>query len=270
MIFDRFRLTDQVVTVTGASHGIGRAISLALAEAGADVVVVARQPADLEVVAAEIRARGRRALAVPADINVEEELDRIVQRTLDAFGRIDVLVNNAGGADESRALDTSDRALEGAFHTMVTSQFHLARASAEHLARSPNGNIVNVSAVVGCLPARGFFPYATARAAQLHMTRLLALEWAPQIRVNAVVLGGVETGGLKHFLEAHAGMRETLERATPLARLGQPEDVAAAVLYLASPAAAWVTGKWLEIDGGIVSADPPFPFQSGLGTTKPS
>jgi len=266
VIFERFRMVDQVVVVTGASHGIGRACCLAFAEAGADVVLAARRAPDLEAAAAEVRALGRRALVVPTDVNVSAQLDRLVERAVADFGRLDVIVSNAGGSNPARALDTTDELLEGAFHTNVTAQLHLARAAAKHLTRSPNGNVVHVSAVVGRIPEQGLLPYATARAAQLYMTRLLAFEWAPHIRVNAVAVGGTETRGMKEFLASNPAVKTKLEAGVPMRRMGHPEDVAAAVLYLASPAASWMTGKVLEVDGGAVAPSMPFPFESGLGT----
>jgi 7-alpha-hydroxysteroid dehydrogenase len=264
VIFERFRMVDQVAVVTGASHGIGRACCLAFAEAGADVVLAARRADDLEDTAREVRALGRRALVVPTDVRQTAQLDALVARASADLGRLDVVLNNVGGADPANALETTDEALEEAFHNNVTTQLHLARAAAKHLARSPNGNVVNVSAVVGRIPERGLVPYATARAAQLYMTRLLALEWAPKIRVNAVAIGGVDTAGLREFLASNPSMRADIEKAIPMRRVGRTEDVAAAVLYLASPAGSWVTGKVLELDGGVVAPSSPFPFRSGL------
>lgn len=263
MMIDRFRLDGKVALVTGGSSGIGRATALALAEAGAKVVIAARTAARLDEVAALIRGRGGAALAVEADVTDPAQLDALLASALGAHGRLDVLVNVAGGTPPTVALAVSDAELEAAFHFNVTSAFHLARGAAPHLAEHGAGAIVNISSAMSRRVDSGFVAYGTAKAALDHMTRLLAHEWAPRIRVNAVAVGATRTEALS-FVTAIDGVEAGMVAKTPMARLGEPEDIALAVLYLASPASAWVTGQVLAVDGGAPTSVWPFPIPNGL------
>ena len=257
MILDRFRLDGRVALVTGASKGIGRGIALGFAEAGADLVLASRNAADLEAAAEAVRARGRRALVVPCDVNERAQLERLAERAWQEYGRIDVLVNNAGGAPPKPALRTSEKAFEEAFHFNVTSAFLLSRLVISRMLERDGGNVLNVSSGLSWLVEKGFVAYGTAKAALSHMTRLLAYELAPRVRVNAIAVGAVATEALRPFLEALPEAKTRLEAATPLGRIGTPEDIAAAALYLCSPAGAWVTGKVFEVDGGTVASNWP-------------
>jgi 7-alpha-hydroxysteroid dehydrogenase len=257
MILDRFRLTDKVAIVTGAGRGIGRGIATAFAEAGAHVVCAARTPEQIERTAEAVRALGRRALAVTCDVNDRAQLERVVAETMRELGRVDVLVNNAGGAPPKPALRTSERMFEEAVHFNVTSAFLLSRFVIPHMVAGAGGAIVNISSALSHLVESGFVAYGTAKAALNHMTRLLARELAPRVRVNAIAVGSVATDALAPFL-ADAEVRRKMEELTPMRRLGTVEDIALAALYLAAPASSWVTGKILEIDGGTVASSWPF------------
>ena len=257
MILDRFRLTDKVAIVTGAGRGIGRGIALGLAQAGAAVVGAARTPATIDEVAQEIRRAGGRALAVPCDVNDSAQLGEVVAQTLKEFGRIDVVVNNAGGTPPSGALKTSEKAFEQAFHFNVTTAFVLTRLAAPHMFEVGGGVVLNISSALSHLVEKPFVAYGTAKAALNHMTRLLAYEFAPRIRVNAIAVGSVETDALSPFLKARPDLRTKMEQLTPMKRIGTPEDIAAAALYLTSPAASWVTGKVFEVDGGTFTSNWP-------------
>ncbi len=264
MILDRFRMTDQVAIVTGASAGIGRASAGAFAELGASVVLAARSPDRLEEAASEIRAAGGRALAVPTDVNDAEQVQRLVDTTVRELGRIDVLVNNAGGTMPGAALHLSQKDFEAAFHFNVGAAFLLTRLAVPHMAARDGGVVVNISSAMSHLVDPGFVAYGTAKAALSHMTRLLACEFAPRIRVNALAVGATETEALGMFLDAAPEVRTKMVEMTPMARLGTPEDIALAVLYLASPASSWVTGKVFEVDGGTVASNWPLKMPSGL------
>jgi 7-alpha-hydroxysteroid dehydrogenase len=262
MILDLFRMTDRVAIVTGASKGIGRGIALAFAEAGADLVLASRTQADLERVAGEVRARGRRALVVPCDVNERAQLERLVESAWKEFGRIDVLVNNAGGSPPKPALRTSEQMFENALRFNVTSAFLLSRLAIPRMLEGEGGAVLNISSGMSWLVEKGFVAYGTAKAALSHMTRLLAYELAPAVRVNAIAVGAIATEALLPFLES-PGLRQKLEAGTPMRRIGTPEDIAAAALYLCSPAGGWVTGKVFEVDGGTVASNWPLDMPIG-------
>lgn len=250
MILDRFKLTDQVVIVTGAGKGIGRGIALAFAEAGADVVCAARTEADIEGSAAAVRERGRQALAVPTDVLQTEDLHALVAATLERFGRIDVLVNNAGGTGPRAALDTTERYFERALRFNVTQAFLLIREAVPKMIETAGGGaIVNISSRSSDMVQTSFAAYAAGKAALNMMTRNMAPEFAPKVRINAISVGGVATESLDVVL-TNDSLREQFEANTPMGRPGTVEDVAACALYLASPASAWVTGKIFQVDGG--------------------
>jgi 7-alpha-hydroxysteroid dehydrogenase len=256
MVLERFRLDDKIALVTGAGRGIGAGIARAFAEAGAHVVCAARTPEQIEETAATVRGIGRRALAVPCDVTQRADLDALVARALAAFGRVDVLVNNAGGYPPHPALQTSERAFEEAFHFNVTSAFVLSRLVLRHMLDGAGGAIVNISSAAGRLVMPGFVAYGTAKAALSFMTRELACEFAPHVRVNAIAVGAVETSALVPFLNDET--RAKMEALTPMRRLGTVEDIAAAALWLASPAGGWVTGKVVEVDGGTEATNWPY------------
>jgi 7-alpha-hydroxysteroid dehydrogenase len=250
VILDLFRVDGQAAIVTGAGRGIGAASAVALAEAGADVVIAARTQAELDTVASQIAATGRRAEPVAVDLNNLENVAGLVDRARQAFGRLDIVVNNVGGAMPRAFLETSTREFEWAFHFNVTTAVVLCQAATPLLTAGDGGAVVNISSAMGRLTGRGFLAYGTAKGALAHATRLLASDLAPRVRVNAIAVGSVATSALDIVVQ-NDELRTLMERATPLGRLGRPEEIAAAVLYLASPAGAYVTGRVLAVDGGI-------------------
>jgi 7-alpha-hydroxysteroid dehydrogenase len=250
VILDLFRLDGKVAVVTAGGRGIGAACARAFAEAGADVAISARTEDQLETVATDVRALGRRCLVIPADLDDLSNLDVLAQRTADELGRIDIVINNVGGSMPAPLANTDVRALESAFHFNVSTAFQLTKAALPHLTATGNGAVVNITSLVGRLSDRGFAAYGTAKAALAHMTRLMASDCAPKVRVNGIAPGSIATSALEMVLTMDQLRDEMIEK-TPLKRLGVAEDIAAAALYLVSDAGAFVTGKILEVDGGL-------------------
>lgn len=250
MVLERFRVDGQVAVVTGAGRGIGATTALTLAEAGADVVLSARTAGQLEQVARQVEALGRRAVVVPADLSDLDAVAALATAAVAEFGRLDIVVNNVGGTMPRPFLDTSPRYLEEAFHFNVSTAHALTRAAVPHLIEAGGGSVVGISSVMGRVTGRGYVAYGTAKAALSHWTRLAASDLAPRIRVNAVAVGSVATSALE-IVTGDDELRSAMEAGTPLRRIGDPDEIAATVLYLASPAAGYVTGKVLEVDGGI-------------------
>jgi 7-alpha-hydroxysteroid dehydrogenase len=252
---DEFRLDGYVALVTGAGRGIGAGIARAYARAGADLVLVARTAADLDDVAAAVRTMGRTASVIPADLTDTSRVVRIVERAIAEHGRLDILVNNAGGAMPARYLDTTPEALDEAFHFNVAAPFELTRQATPYLLDSGRGSVINITSRMDRLVARGLVTYGTVKAAFTQLTRLLAAELAPGIRVNGIAPGVVATDTLTAVLTDE--LRAQIVSATPLHRLATVADVASAARWLASPAASYITGKIIELDGGAEA--PAFP-----------
>jgi 7-alpha-hydroxysteroid dehydrogenase len=249
-ILERFRLDGAVAIVTGAGRGIGEASALALADAGAHVVCAARTQEEIDATAEAVRDRGGQALAVRCDVTERDDLERLVEVAMVELGSIDVLVNNAGGWPPREALRTSEQSFVDAFNFNVTSAFLLTRFSVPKMAETGGGAIVNISSRAGSMVQPGFAAYGTAKAALSFLTRNVASEFAPKVRVNAIEVGSVATSALDYVMTDDE-IREQMIVNTPMARLGEADDVAACVLYLVSPASSWVTGKVFQVDGGL-------------------
>ena len=248
-LLDRFRLDGRVAVVTGSGQGIGRAIAWGLADAGCDVVVNARRRDDLDQTAAGVAERGRRAIVVDGDIR--DRSDEVADRAVAELGRLDVWVSNVGGSDEKTVrdlVDTPDDVWRAQLELNLTTAFQGARAAARHMAAG--GVIINIASGAGTRGSPRTGPYAAAKAGMLNLNQTLALELAGRgIRVNAVSPGPVATEAFLEVLGV-ADQLDELGRTIPLGRLGTPDDIAAAVVFLASPAAEWVTGQNLLVAGG--------------------
>ena len=251
MIFLPGLLEERVAIVTGGGTGIGRAIAIELAEFGADVVVASRDPQHLEPTAAEIRALGRRALAIQTDIRIPAQIEALAEQTVAELGKIDIHINNAGGQYPGPAEDLSIEGWRSVIDLNLNGTFYCSQVMARQMMQTHGGAIVNIVANFGLRAAPGLAHSAAARAAVINLTRTLALEWAKHsIRVNAVAPGVVMTEGALSEMLISPDAIETIERAIPLKRLGTPEDIAHMVTFLVSDAAAYITGETIAVDGG--------------------
>ena len=256
-LLDRFRMDGRVAIVTGSGRGIGRGIAVAFAEMGADVVCTARTVEQIEETAARVRAHGRRALVVPCDVMDLTQLRDTVDRTIGEFGRLDFLVNNAGGTPPMPFLETELSTWDWCVKFNLTSAFVMTQLCLPHILEQEGGAVLNISSAAGRIVRKNFVAYGTAKAALSFMTKQLAAEFAPRVRFNALAVGAVDTSALASVPGANRD-QEQMEALTPMGRIGTVEDIALAALWLCSPAGSWVTGKVVEVDGGTESTNWPF------------
>ena len=240
-----------MAVVTGSGRGIGRGIALALAEAGADVLLTARRSQELRAVGDEIKARGRRAVCHPGDLR-GGIADELAERAVSELGRLDIWVNNAGGSDERSVqplAETSDDTFRAFLELNLVAAFQGARAAARHMIEG--SSIVNIASGAGMRAAPNTGSYGAAKAGMLNLTFTMAAELAPRrIRVNAISPGMIPTEAFFEVLHFTEDDLPALAARVPLGRLGTPEDIGAAAVYLASPASSWMTGQNLFISGG--------------------
>ena len=249
--FPSFDLSGQIALVTGASKGLGKAISLALANAGADVALGLRDPASGDEVVRAIRAMGRRALAVPMDVRDREQIDAAIGTVVSTLGRLDIVVNNAGLGPSAPAEDVTEENFDLTVDVNVKGVFFVSQAAGRVMIGQGYGRIVSLSSQAGFVALPGESIYCMTKAAVAHLTKCLAVEWGRHgITVNAVAPTFIRTPGTEADLADPVFEAEVIERVAALHRIGEPMDVAGAVVFLASPAASLITGTTVLIDGG--------------------
>lgn len=252
MYLPSFRLDGLTAVVTGAGRGIGRALAIGLTEAGADVAILSRTAEDLELVAREIRSlTGKEALPLAVDVTDRAALTAAVARTMEHFGKIDILINNAGMNIRTPALEVTDEEWDRIVQTNLKSAFMLSQLVGEHMKQHNRGRIINISSVAGHTALRTGVVYGSTKAALIQMTKILALEWGKfGIRVNSVGPWYFPTPLTEKLLANEAFVKE-VEARTPLGRIGQLEELVGPVVFLASDASNYVTGQTLYVDGGM-------------------
>jgi gluconate 5-dehydrogenase len=253
-VLDQFRLDGKRAFITGASRGFGRAIALALAEAGADLVLTARGADDLEKTAADVRDTGRDARTYPADISDPAVCEALCARVLDEAGPIDILVNNVGGRQLNVAIEDTDVETWQRFIDLnLTHCFICTKMIGGAMLKRGAGRVINIASISGLIANRGIGGrhYETAKAAVIHFTRTIAADWAPRgVNVNAICPGLFMTEPNRKWAQSNPDVIRTFVDSIPMGRAGEPEEIAPLAVYLASPASSYITGGVFVIDGG--------------------
>jgi len=255
----KFSLKGKTAIVTGGSRGIGKAIALGFAKAGAKVAVTSRKINDLEANAAEIRAFGGEAFPVQAHLGKMEEINRMVSTVMDKFGRIDILVNNASGSPAmGTVLDADERLWDTIMNLNLKGLYFTSQAVANVMKKQGGGKIINIASIDGLVPEPGVSVYSISKAGVRMITRTFAVELAPfNIQVNTIAPGAISTKLLdSHWFhlppEEAKKQKELISKATPMGRIGEPDEIAGAAIYLASDASSYTTGAEIVIDGGAL------------------
>src|SRR5271165_5350887 len=259
MALEQFRLDGQVAIVTGAGRGVGAGIARVLAEAGATVVGTARTESEIVRSIEGIEETGGKGLALVADATSRSDGERVVNTAMERFGRIDILVNNVGGSTYARFLDITDEDFRHTFEWCVTSAFIMSQLAAPHMLSAGHGSIINISSGSARFGIRALTAYCVAKGGLEALTRAMAQELAPKIRVNAIALGSFATDGLQGSLDMMPGSREKMEESTPLHRLGDVADLGRLCVYL-STRDCYATNAIFHVDGGIDSNNSPLPI----------
>jgi 7-alpha-hydroxysteroid dehydrogenase len=249
--------SGKIGIVTGAGRGIGRAIALEWAKQGAKVVCAARSKSEIENVAEEIGRAGGEAVAQCCDVSSADSVKELVDATVGHFGMVDLIANNAGAGGAMLTLESTDDEILEIYRINAIGPFHLSRFAIPHMLEAGGGAIVNISSGMAVLGDFGGVAYGAAKAALEQTTRMLAVEFAPTIRVNAIRCGSIQTSMLDGLLSVQPEMKVELERWTPANRLGQPGDIAAAATFLCSEEASFITGAILDVDGGLIMGKSP-------------
>jgi NAD(P)-dependent dehydrogenase (short-subunit alcohol dehydrogenase family) len=247
---ENFKVVDEVAIVTGGSKGLGRAMALGLAQAGAKVVVSSRTIPLIEETADEIIEKGGKALAVPVDVKNPQSIEQMVAQVMDRYGRVDILINNAGIAPMKKTMETDIEDWNDVLNTNLKSAFLISKIIAKGMIKQRRGKIINIGSVLGNMASNVAMPYCVSKAGIAQMTRALALEWAPfGINVNCIAPGFFETEMTAEQREDESHMK-FLKYKIPFKRLGKPDEIVGAALFLASRASDYMTGAVLYIDGG--------------------
>jgi len=251
---DIFTLEGKVALVTGGGRGLGRGIALALAEAGADVAIASRTRSDLEAVAGEIEAKGRRARVVVGDVSAPREAHRLVEEAVGWRGRLDVLVNAAGVNRRIPSLEVREEDWDWILGVNLKGTFFVCQAAGEVMVNQGKGSIINIASLLSAVGIPTLAPYAASKTGVVGLTRVLAAEWGPHgVRVNAIAPGYFRTK-MTEGLFSDPKWVERLKRQVPLGREGFPEDLGGAAVFLASDASRYITGQVIYVDGGYLAA----------------
>ena len=247
-----FNLEGKVAVVTGAGKGIGKSLAIGLSEFGCDLVLVARTLSDLEKVAGEIEKKGRKALPVPTDVSSEEQVNAMVARAVEHFGKIDILVNNSGVSGDKPVLKMDLDYWEWVMSVNLRGPFLCAKAVGAQMAKQKSGKVINVSSITFQMAIPNMTSYCASKAGLVQFTKALALEWVKyNIQVNAVCPGYIRTPMNEEFFASEAG-KKVIEKTLPMKRLGEPEEMIGSVVYFSSPASDFTTGAVLVVDGGQI------------------
>ena len=250
MVLNKFRLDGKIAIVTGSGRGLGKAMAVSLAEAGADVVVTARSIDQVRETSQEIENLGRKCLAVKTDVTNRDDVDALIRKTLDQFGGIDILINNVGMAIVKDLMNTSPEEWQKQIDTNLTSAYLCCRAAGKHMLEKGSGKVVNVATVAGVRGKWKMSGYGASKAGVIQLTKTLAIEWARyNVSVNCIIPGIFYTSATKSVLDDEK-MREIRVRKVPLKRIGMPEEVGPLAVFLSSQASDFITGAIIPIDGG--------------------
>lgn len=254
MSFAAFDLSDRVAVVIGATSGIGKAIALGLAEAGADVIPTGRRAELVKGAVAEIENRGRRSLAIPADVSDDRSIRNLMDAAVERFGKVDILVNAAGITVRRPTVDVTDAEWDRIIDTNLTGMLRACRAIGPHMIERGYGRVINIGSLTSVVALQEVTAYGVSKAGVAALTKSLAVEWAPYgICVNAILPGVFRTAINEGLLDGTERGRELLMR-TPMRRFGLPDELAGAAVFLASDAASFVTGHLLAVDGGFLAS----------------
>ena len=254
MSYTPLELDGKVAVVIGGTSGIGRAIAHGLADAGADVVPTSRRVEQVEVAATEIEERGRRSLRLPSDVSERESLQRVLEETVKAFGKVDILVNSAGRTKRAPTLDFSEDDWNDIIETNLTGTLRACQVFGRHMLEREYGRIINIASLSTFVALHEVAAYSASKAAVASLTKSLAVEWSPRgVCVNAIAPGVFRTALNQKLLDESERGREFLLR-TPMKRFGKVEELAGAAIFLASDAASFVNGEILTVDGGFLAS----------------